>query len=53
MTTAHVLRKALRDFKEGALDEEAILELLHDLPYEDLKFAKWTITGVSATAFPR
>ena len=40
MTTAHVLRKALRDFKEGALDEEAVLELLQDLPYEDLEFAK-------------
>lgn len=40
MTTAQIVRRALRDFKEGSLSEEAVLELLRDLPYEDLEFAK-------------
>ncbi|RPI27287.1 MAG: nickel pincer cofactor biosynthesis protein LarB [Acidobacteria bacterium] len=34
------LRKALREFKEGAIGEEQILDLLRDLPYQNLDFAK-------------
>jgi len=34
------LKRALREFKEGRLGEEQILDLLKDLPYEDLDFAK-------------
>ena len=34
------LKQALRDFKEGRLAERGLLRLLHDLPYEDLDFAK-------------
>jgi NCAIR mutase (PurE)-related protein len=34
------LRKALADFREGRLTEDEILELLKDLPYENLDFAK-------------
>ncbi|MGH9338651.1 MAG: nickel pincer cofactor biosynthesis protein LarB [Acidobacteriota bacterium] len=34
------LRSALKDFKKGKIDEEQMFELLRDLPYEDLHFAK-------------
>ncbi len=34
------LKKALRDFKSGRIEEERILALLQDLPYQDLGFAK-------------
>jgi NCAIR mutase (PurE)-related protein len=34
------LKKALREFKEGRIGEEQILDLLRDLPYENLDFAK-------------
>lgn len=34
------LRKALQNFKNGTLSEESLLKLLHNLPYEDLDFAK-------------
>jgi NCAIR mutase (PurE)-related protein len=34
------LKQALRDFREGRLPERELLRLLHDLPYEDLDFAK-------------
>ncbi|HSR68903.1 MAG TPA: nickel pincer cofactor biosynthesis protein LarB [Acidobacteriota bacterium] len=34
------LKRALRDYKEGKISEERLLELLRDLPYQDLGFAK-------------
>jgi pyridinium-3,5-biscarboxylic acid mononucleotide synthase len=34
------IRKALNDFREGRIDENQILALLRDLPYENLDFAK-------------
>lgn len=34
------LRKALREYREGKVDESAIEVLLKDLPYQDLGFAK-------------
>lgn len=34
------LKRALRDFKIGKIDEKQILKLLYDLPYQDLGFAK-------------
>jgi len=34
------LKKALREFKEGRIGEEQILDLLRDLPYQNLDFAK-------------
>ena len=34
------LRKALADFREGRLTEKDILDLLKDLPYENLDFAR-------------
>lgn len=37
---AERLKKALKDFKEGKIAEEQVISLLHDLPYEDLEFAK-------------
>lgn len=38
--TPERLKKTLLDFKEGKIDEEEILSLLQDLPYQDLGFAK-------------
>ncbi len=34
------LRKTLQDYKSGKIDEERLIGLLQDLPYEDLGFAK-------------
>ncbi len=34
------LKAALKEFKEGKIGEAEIFELLEDLPYEDLQFAK-------------
>jgi pyridinium-3,5-biscarboxylic acid mononucleotide synthase len=34
------LRKALSEFREGRIDEDQILDLLRDLPYQNLDFAK-------------
>ena len=34
------LKKVLKGFKEGKIAEEQFITLLHDLPYEDLEFAK-------------
>jgi pyridinium-3,5-biscarboxylic acid mononucleotide synthase len=34
------LKEALRKFKEGTMEEEEVLALLKDLPFEDLHFAK-------------
>ena len=34
------LKQTLRDFKEGKLDEDKVIEFLRDLPYEDLDFAR-------------
>ncbi|HSR52042.1 MAG TPA: nickel pincer cofactor biosynthesis protein LarB [Acidobacteriota bacterium] len=34
------LKRALRDFKQGEISEERLMELLRDLPYEDLGYAK-------------
>lgn len=38
--TPERLRKALGDFREGKISEEQMFTLLHNLPYEDLEFAK-------------
>ncbi len=34
------LKKALSDFKQGKIDEDQIVSLLRQLPYQDLDFAK-------------
>jgi NCAIR mutase (PurE)-related protein len=34
------LKRTLRDFKGGKISEREILDFLHDLPYQDLQFAK-------------
>ncbi len=34
------LKKALKDFKEGKIDQDQVLELLEHFPYQDLGFAK-------------
>ncbi len=34
------IKRTLRDFKEGKIEEAEILAFLQDFPYEDLKFAK-------------
>ena len=38
--TPNRLKKTLKDFKEGQINEEEILSFLKDLPYQDLGFAK-------------
>ena len=38
--TLNRLKKTLKDFKEGQINEEEILSFLKDLPYQDLGFAK-------------
>lgn len=34
------LKKTLRDFKDGKIDEGKVITMLQDLPYEDLGFAR-------------
>ncbi|MDA2934529.1 nickel pincer cofactor biosynthesis protein LarB [Acidobacteria bacterium AH-259-D05] len=38
--TLKLLKRTLKDFKQGKIDEEQIVSFLSDLPYEDLGFAK-------------
>lgn len=38
--TPQRLKRTLKDFKEGRIDEEQVLSLLKGLPYQDLGFAK-------------
>ncbi len=38
--TPQGLKRTLKDFKAGRIDEEQILSFLKDLPYQDLGFAK-------------
>jgi len=38
--TPQRLKRTLKDFKAGRIDEEQILSFLKDLPYQDLGFAK-------------
>ena len=38
--TPERLTRALREFKKGKIGEQQMLHFLHDLPYQDLEFAK-------------
>ena len=38
--TPQSLKRTLKDFKAGRIDEEQILSFLKDLPFQDLGFAK-------------
>ncbi len=46
------LKKLLARFKSGEVDEEAVLEVLRDLPFEDMGFAKVDHHRSLRTGFP-